>query len=159
MRSHWGRAFAIGAIAAILAAPVIRGSRVNAGSRATPAYLGFDANDYPGDTALPVLRRIFSFAGYWLSQPPGGAAVPWLGKRALLLRDGFGFLVLFNGRLERDLKNHSAPLNSVPPMRRLPSARPSAKASIPARSFFSIRRRAAKWSPTSWLTFLPGSMA
>ena len=105
MRFHSGRAFAIGAIAAILAAPVIRGSRVNAGSRATLAYLGFDANDYPGDAALPVLRRTFSFAGYWLNQPPGGASVPWSGKRTLLLRDGFGFLVLFNGRLERDLKN------------------------------------------------------
>jgi Rv2525c-like, glycoside hydrolase-like domain len=69
------------------------------------AYLGFDSNNYPGDAALPVLRRNFSFAGYWLNRPPGGASIPWSGKRALLVRAGFGFLVLFNGRIERDLKN------------------------------------------------------
>ena len=34
-------------------------------------YLGFDANDYPGDDALPGLRRTFTFSGYWLNAPPG----------------------------------------------------------------------------------------
>jgi len=72
----------------------------------TPAaYLGFDTNDYPGDAALPTLRRTFSFAGFWLNQPPGGASVSWLGKREILRRNGFGFLLLFNGRLEHHLKN------------------------------------------------------
>jgi len=69
------------------------------------AYLGFDTNDYPGDAALPALRHTFSFAGFWLNQPPGGATIPWTGKREILLRNGFGFLLLFNGRLERQLKN------------------------------------------------------
>ena len=31
-------------------------------------YLGFDANDYPGDDALPVLRKTFSFASYWIGR-------------------------------------------------------------------------------------------
>lgn len=69
------------------------------------AYFGFDSNNYPGDNALPRLRHDFFFTGYWLDKPPGGGTVLWLGKRGILLRAGFGFLVLFNGRLERDLQN------------------------------------------------------
>jgi hypothetical protein len=69
----------------------------------SPAYLGFDVNEYPGDTALPALRRIFSFAGYWLNPPPGAATNTWTGKRAALLEAGLGFLVLFNGRTSRQL--------------------------------------------------------
>ncbi len=67
-------------------------------------YLGFDANDYPGDTALPTLRKTFSFAGYWLNVPPGAKTNSWTGHRAALLKNGFGFLVLFNGRSEIQLK-------------------------------------------------------
>ena len=75
---------------------------------ATPtAYLGFDTNNYPGDAALPILRETFSFAGYWLNEPPGGATTPWTGKREILRRNGFGFLVLFKGRFERELKTPS----------------------------------------------------
>jgi glycoside hydrolase-like protein len=68
------------------------------------AYLGFDANDYPGDVALPDLRRTFVFSGYWLNVPPGAKTNPWVGKRAVLLKNGFGFLVLFNGRSSNELK-------------------------------------------------------
>ncbi|MGD0401671.1 MAG: glycoside hydrolase domain-containing protein [Candidatus Acidiferrales bacterium] len=67
-------------------------------------YLGFDANDYPGDSALPDLRRTFDFSGYWLNVPPGAKTNPWAGKRAVLLKNGFGFLVLFNGRSSNELK-------------------------------------------------------
>ena len=67
-------------------------------------YLGFDANDYPGDAALPDLRRTFMFSGYWLNVPPGAKTNPWEGKRAVLLKNGFGFLVLFNGRSSNELK-------------------------------------------------------
>jgi len=75
------------------------------GNTAPRVFLGFDTNDYPGDAALPALRRTFSFAGFWLNQPPGGASVSWTQKRQILRRNGFGFLLLFNGRLERQLKN------------------------------------------------------
>jgi hypothetical protein len=71
---------------------------------APQTYLGFDANDYPGDAALPGLRRAFVFSGYWLNVPPGAKTNPWAGKRAVLLKNGFGFLVLFNGRLSNELK-------------------------------------------------------
>ena len=67
-------------------------------------YLGFDANDYPGDDALPGLRRTFTFSGYWLNAPPGAKTNSWTGKRAQLLKNGFGFLVLFNGRLSKELQ-------------------------------------------------------
>lgn len=67
------------------------------------AYLGFDANDYPGDAALPLLRQTFAFAGYWLNDPPGAKLNSWAGHHAALAQRGFGFLVLFNGRLDREL--------------------------------------------------------
>lgn len=66
-------------------------------------YIGFDLNDYPGDEALPGLRQHFSFTGYWLNNPPGEQQDNWLGKREVLLRQGFGFLVLFNGKLDVEI--------------------------------------------------------
>ncbi len=72
---------------------------------AQTSYLGFDLNEYPGDDGLPVLRKTFSFSSYWLSPPPGDKTTNWLGKRALLQSKGFGSLVLFNGRVTRNLKS------------------------------------------------------
>jgi hypothetical protein len=69
------------------------------------SYLGFDRNIYPGDEALAILRKTFSFASYWLSAPPGENTNTWSGKRELLKRNGYGFVVLFRGRAEKDLKN------------------------------------------------------
>jgi hypothetical protein len=76
------------------------------------AYLGFDRNDYPGDTNLSILRQTFSFSGYWLNNPPGERSNTWVGKRKAVESAGFGFLVLFNGRLYADLKSvsHAAAL-------------------------------------------------
>jgi hypothetical protein len=73
-----------------------------------PSYLGFDRNLYPGDAALPILRKSFVFASYWLSPPPGEKANTWKRKRELLLSHGFGFLVLYRGRESRELKNEVA---------------------------------------------------
>jgi hypothetical protein len=67
-------------------------------------YVGFDNNEYPGDAALPVLHRHLAFAGYWLNNPPGEGHNSWQGKREVLLRNGFGFMVLANGRLESEIK-------------------------------------------------------
>ncbi len=72
------------------------------------AYVGFDRNDYPGDGTLDGLRKDFSFTGYWLNAPPGETASNWSGKRTLLRQKGFGFLVLFNGRLDAQLKGKDA---------------------------------------------------
>lgn len=66
-------------------------------------YLGFDVNEYPGDAALPALKQIFRFASYWINVPPGAKGNNWEGKRAEFAKNGFGFMVLFNGRFDREL--------------------------------------------------------
>ncbi len=87
---------------ACLAVPAVN-SLGSAHHAAPRTFLGFDRNSYPGDAALPRLRKTFAFTGYWLNTPPSARVNTWLGKRALLRESGFGFLVLFNGRLDVQL--------------------------------------------------------
>jgi hypothetical protein len=68
-------------------------------------YLGFDRNAYPGEANLKALRQTFSYAGYWLNNPPGEKTNTWTGHRAAVESAGFGFLVLFNGWLYGQLKS------------------------------------------------------
>jgi hypothetical protein len=93
---------------AITLLPILVGScvssQVTTGQNPSPTYLGFDRNVYPGDDALPVLRKTFTFASYWLSPPPGEKINTWRGKRELLHSQGFGFAVLYRGRESRELK-------------------------------------------------------
>lgn len=77
-------------------------------AQSTSSYLGFDRNDYPEDVSLTTLHRTFAYAGYWLNTPPGAKTNSWAGKRAALESAGFGFLVLFNGRLYKELKHNPA---------------------------------------------------
>jgi hypothetical protein len=77
----------------------------NASTPSPATYFGFDRNDYPGDDALPALRKTFSFTSYWLGPPPEEKRNSWLGKHALLQAQGFGFVVLFNGRESRTLRS------------------------------------------------------
>jgi len=72
------------------------------------SYVGYDRNGYPGDANLAALRKSFRFSSYWLNNPPGAQSNSWSGKRALLKQNGFGFLVLFNGRLYGELKGKDA---------------------------------------------------
>src|ERR1700690_1074494 len=74
----------------------------------SPSFLGFDRNEYPGDDALPILRKTFSFASYWIGPSPGEKRSTWLGKRPLLQSHGFGFVVLFSGRDSRSLRTVAA---------------------------------------------------
>jgi Domain of unknown function (DUF1906) len=90
------------------------------------SYLGFDRNEYPGDSSLPALKESFSFAGYWLNTPPGAQSNSWTGKRAILRGSGFGFLVLFNGRVSTEFKG---------------AADPAALAAADARNAVEIARR------------------
>ncbi len=77
----------------------------DSGARPAPAgYIGFDRNDYPGDSNLRSLRQTFSYSGYWLNHPPGAKTNSWSGKRKILEAAGFGFLVLFNGRTYAEIK-------------------------------------------------------
>lgn len=71
-------------------------------------YVGFDKNAYPGDNLLPALHQTFAFTAYWLNNPPGMQTNPWAGKRAVVRASGFGFLLVFNGRLDAQLKEHDA---------------------------------------------------
>jgi hypothetical protein len=71
---------------------------------AQTAYLGFDRNAYPGDANLKALHETFSYTGYWLNHPPGEKTNSWTGHREAIKSAGFGFLVLFNGRLYAQLK-------------------------------------------------------
>ena len=82
---------------------------------AAKTYAGFDSNLYPGDGQLRQLRRSFDYAGYWLNPPPGATATTWAGKRAVLEERGFGFLVLFNGRLEKEIKALGSDRGTHPP--------------------------------------------
>jgi hypothetical protein len=72
------------------------------------SYFGFDKNDYPGDALLPGLRRSFAYTGYWLNNPPGENSNSWAGKRATLKANGFGFMILYNGRADAELKGKDA---------------------------------------------------
>jgi hypothetical protein len=95
-----------GTLAIALLLALIAGAPAQA--HAAKSYLGFDENLYPGNAALPILRQDFSYAGYWLNPPPGMKSNPWTGKRPVLRRAGFGFLILFNGRLDRELRRSDA---------------------------------------------------
>jgi len=66
-------------------------------------HIGFDRNDYPGDAGLTTLRRHFSFVGYWLTNPPRTNNNSWTGKREILVKSGFGFLLLATGREEAEI--------------------------------------------------------
>jgi hypothetical protein len=78
------------------------------GSEVQDAYLGFDRNEYPGDAALPLLRKSFAFSGYWLGPPPEEKTNSWRGKRKLLRSQGFGFLLLYRGRKSGEIENLSS---------------------------------------------------
>jgi hypothetical protein len=97
----------------IIAAPAVSSaqdvrssSQANATSNSS-SYLGFDRNNYPGDRNLKALRQTFSFTGFWLNHPPSARTNTWSSKRRTLQSAGFGFLVLFNGRLFNELKSVS----------------------------------------------------
>lgn len=66
-------------------------------------FYGFDSNEYPGDDQWTDLRRFFSYTGFWLNVPPGAMTNPWAGKRRAVEEAGLGYLVLFNGRLDKEL--------------------------------------------------------
>jgi len=99
---------AITAVSLILLSCRAETSRLQPEGANSGAYLGFDLNIFPGKEALPVLRKSFTFAGYWLSPPPGEKTNTWLGQRELLRAQGFGFLLLYIGPQSRELKDEAA---------------------------------------------------
>jgi hypothetical protein len=96
--------FAIRVTALFFAAIFIAGTSCSPQETTSHFYLGFDRNIYPGDAALPILRKTFAFSSYWLSPPPGERTNTWTGKRELLRSLDFGFLILFRGPQIRELE-------------------------------------------------------
>lgn len=74
-----------------------------AGRTSSGEWVGFDRNDYPGDATMAAMHNTFAFTGYWLTNPPGENANTWVGKRAVLREQGWGFLVLANGRFDAQI--------------------------------------------------------
>lgn len=96
------------AAALLLVATLFANSASTREETAPHSYLGFDRNVYPGDAALPILRKTFAYSSYWLSPPPGEKTNTWTGKRELLRSLGFGFLVLYRGPDSSELKTEAA---------------------------------------------------
>lgn len=48
------------------------------------------------------MRRTFEYTSYWLNHLPDASHDSWEGKRSFIQKQGFGFLVLFNGRLSTE---------------------------------------------------------
>ena len=94
------------ALVCVFVAVVLGSGLLRAQSPAKGTYLGFDRNDYPGNENLTALRQTFAYTGYWLNNPPGETGNSWRGTRAALRAAGYGFLVLFNGRLYKELKRN-----------------------------------------------------
>jgi Domain of unknown function (DUF1906) len=88
---------------ALLLLTAASGALQSPSAATTQNPIGFDSNDYPCDAALPALRRHFAFAGYWLTNPPGAHHNTWVGKRDILVRNNFGFLVLANGKTDAEI--------------------------------------------------------
>src|SRR5215472_8640666 len=103
-------------------------------------YLGFDRNIYPGDAALPILRKTFAFSSYWLSPPPGEKTNTWTGKRELLRSLDFGYLVLFRGPQVRELAKIWSELPSNRSAARQ-EARAEKRATLDARQAASAAKR------------------
>ena len=120
MTGVFGCCLAGGALAAAQSATAAQAATAVRTASTARTYAGFDSNLYPGDDQLQRLRRSFDYAGYWLSPPPGATATTWRGKRELLEQHGFGFLVLYNGRLEKEIadfsrSHHGQPGNGISP--------------------------------------------
>jgi hypothetical protein len=113
-------------VVTVVSAALLLGAAERTQAQAS-TYLGFDRNTYPGDANLKTLHKTFSYTGYWLNNPPGERANTWTGHRAAVESAGFGFLVLFNGRLYAELK--SSELKSVARATRLGNSDAQAAAS------------------------------
>jgi hypothetical protein len=98
----------LAAMLVLLCAPGLAARAQTAASSPPRSYSGFDKDDYPGDALLSALHRTFAFTGFWLNNPPDMVTNSWAGKRAIVRSAGFGFLILFNGRLDKELKHRDA---------------------------------------------------
>jgi Domain of unknown function (DUF1906) len=91
------------AAAELTAAPAAIGGAVaqlaSSTSRSSHGHLGFDTNVYPGDNAMDAWRRAgeYEWVGYYLGAPCHSDD-SWSGKRAQLVRSGWGLAVIYVGQ-------------------------------------------------------------
>lgn len=66
------------------------------------AYAGFDSLSYPGDTLMAWLKENtnLSFVGFYLAPAPSRPTSGWMGKRATLAAQGWGFAPVYVGQQE-----------------------------------------------------------
>jgi Domain of unknown function (DUF1906) len=91
-------------LSVLLTIPVGFGNALSSGP-AQNGYLGFDRNDYPGDAAMTELHREFAFTGYWVTAPPGRETNTWAGKRKVLESQGYGFVLLAQGKASKEIRS------------------------------------------------------
>ena len=67
--------------------------------KAVNRHVGFDTNVYPGDKAMNAWKRAgdYEWVGYYLGAPCHSDE-SWLGKRAQLVRNGWGLAVIYVGQ-------------------------------------------------------------
>src|SRR5579863_892362 len=128
-------------------------------SEAQSSYLGFDRNAYPGDANLKALHQTFSYTGYWLNNPPGERTNTWAGHRDAVEAAGFGFLVLFNGRVYAELKSVANARKLGASDAQAPSVPHAAKAFPRTPSSSSTRSKADACCPSRKPTSTPGLTA
>ena len=71
-----------------------------------PKYLGFDIGEYPGDTAMRNFitpNTPFHFTGFYLPSEANSYNTSWMNKRSFLQGLGYGFAILYVGRLRTEL--------------------------------------------------------
>ena len=57
---------------------------------------------------MPILRKTFAYAGFWVGPPPGEKINTWKGKRELMKSLGYGFAVLYRARALNEVKKDAA---------------------------------------------------
>jgi hypothetical protein len=92
------------AVSAASAAPAMARHRLSTAAGALAAapqesHVGFDTNVYPGDNAMDAWKRSgkYEWVGYYL-QAPCHKDASWSGKRARLMRSGWGLAVIYVGQ-------------------------------------------------------------
>jgi hypothetical protein len=69
-------------------------------SQPAPIYAGFDADQFPGLETMAWLKtnRNLEFTGFYLAPAPSHGDKGWMGQRAALEEQGWGFLPIYVGQ-------------------------------------------------------------
>jgi hypothetical protein len=84
------------------------GSPGESSSLAAVGHAGMDTSTYPGDSIMAELRAKTNlvWTGFYLAPAPSHPGTSWMGKRALLLQQGWGLAPLYVGQQESGPGSH-----------------------------------------------------